>query len=592
MVRRTSSYGTGELILAALDYEIEELIVGLGGSATNDGGAGMAQALGFRLLDAAGESILPGGAALRDLDLRLAAAGRLAPVAVPAAFLAVFFLYPLGSIVGSVAEELSPGSVLGDERLRGVIWFTTWQAVVSTSLTLAAGLPAAFLLSRFRFPGRSALRVASLVAFVLPTVVVGTAFGGRGPSLAALFAAHVFFNLAVVIRVVGGFWSQLDPAYEDVAAEMGATGLRRFTDVLLPLARPAIVGAATLVFLFTFTSFGVALLLAGPSRATIEVEIYRQTSQLLDLPVAAVLTLVQLVIVSALLWVTSATESRAGVRQRLVASGDAARRPRTGGERTFVAVAAPLLAAALLLPPLRLVWRSVRTPTGITLDRYVGLGDVRAGSALPISPIDAVTTSLSVAAGAASIALVVGVLASWAISRSRQGSWLRALSAVPLGVSAVTVGFGYVVAFDAAPLDLRGSPWLLVAAQAVVAVPFVVRMVEPVLSTSARELTEQASALGASPLQAARDVLVPVASRAILGAAAFAFAIALGEFGATAFVARLDSPTMPVAIVRLLAQPGAASIGQATAMSVVLLVVTAVITVGIDRFRVGTFGRL
>jgi thiamine transport system permease protein len=230
--------------------------------------------------------------------------------------------------------------------------------------------------------------------------------------------------------------------------------------------------------------------------------------------------------------------------------------------------------------------------TGITLDRYVGLGDVRAGSALPISPIDAVTTSLRVAAGAASIALVVGVLASWAISRSRQGSWLRALSAVPLGVSAVTVGFGYVVAFDAGPLDLRGSVWLLVAAQSVVAVPFVVRMVEPVLSTSALELTEQAGALGASPLQAARDVLVPVASRAILGAAAFAFAIALGEFGATAFVARLDSPTMPVAIVRLLAQPGAASIGQATAMSVMLLVVTALITVGIDRFRVGTFGRL
>ena len=279
-----------------------------------------------------------------DVRLRLAAVGRLALVAVPAVFLAVFFVYPLGSIVGSVAEELSPGSVLGDERLRGVIWFTTWQAVVSTSLTLAAGLPAAFLLARFRFPGRSALRVASLVAFVLPTVVVGTAFGGRGPSLAALFAAHVFFNLAVVIRVVGGFWSQLDPAYEDVAAEMGATGARRFTDVLLPLARPAIVGAATLVFLFTFTSFGVALLLAGPSRATIEVEIFRQTSQLLDLPVAAVLTLVQLVIVSALLWITSATESRAGVRQRLVASADAARRPRTSGERAFVAAAAPLLA--------------------------------------------------------------------------------------------------------------------------------------------------------------------------------------------------------------------------------------------------------
>jgi glycerate kinase len=66
-VRRASSFGTGELIVAALNAGIEELVVGLGGSATNDGGAGMAQALGFRLLDASGAPIAPGGAALRDL---------------------------------------------------------------------------------------------------------------------------------------------------------------------------------------------------------------------------------------------------------------------------------------------------------------------------------------------------------------------------------------------------------------------------------------------------------------------------------------------------------------------------------------------
>ena len=526
-------------------------------------------------------------------DVRLRPAlGRIALAAVPIAFLALFFIYPLASILGSVIGEVSPGTVLGDARLRGVIWFTTWQAVVSTALTLTLGLPAAHLLARFRFPGRSGLRVATLVAFVLPTVVVGTAFAGSRPSLAALFAAHVFFNLAVVVRVVGGFWSQLDPAYEDLAAEMGATGVRRFTDVLLPLARPAIVGAATLVFLFTFTSFGVALLLAGPSRPTIEVEIFRQTSQLLNLPVAAALTLVQLAIVSALLWVTSVTESRAAVRQRIVASADAARPPRTRGERAFVALGAPLLALAVLGPPLRLVWRSLRTPAGLTLDRYLELGSVREGSALPISALSAVTTSLRVAVGAAAIAIVVGVLAAWVVAGSARGSWLRGLSTVPLGVSAVTIGFGYVVAFDTGALDIRGSVWLLVAAQAVVAVPFVVRLVEPVLASAGHDLREQAAALGASPWQTSRDVLLPVASRAILGAAAFAFAVALGEFGATAFVARLDSPTMPVAIVRLLSQPGAASIGQATAMSVLLMTVTAAITIAIDRFRVGTFGRI
>ena len=537
---------------------------------------------------------------------------QLALPAVPAVFLGLFFVYPLASIVGSVIGDVQPGTVLGDARLRSVIWFTTWQAVVSTVLTLVAGLPAAYLLARFRFPGRSALRVATLVAFVLPPVVVGAAFAGSRPSLTSMFAAHVFFNLAVVVRVVGSFWSQLDPAYEDVAAEMGATGLRRFTDVLLPLARPSIVGAATLVFLFAFTSFGVALLLAGPARATIEVEIFRQTSQLLNLPVAAALTLVQLAIVTALLWLTSRIENRAGVRQALVSSRDAARAPRTMGEQVFVAVAAPLLAVAVLAPPLRLIWRSVRTPTGLTLQRYLDLGGVRRGSALPIAPLDAIMTSLRVAAGAATIAIVVGVIASWVIARSRSGapspirpdtharlrseargsSWLAGLSAVPLGVSAVTVGFGYVVAFDSGVLDLRGSVWLLVAAQAVVALPFVVRLVEPVLTSTRHELTEQAAALGASSWQTTRDVLLPVASRAILGAAAFAFAVSLGEFGASAFVARLDSPTMPIAIVRLLSQPGAASLGQATAMSVVLMTVTAVVTVAIDRFRVGTFGRL
>ena len=522
--------------------------------------------------------------------------GRIALAAVPAVFLGLFFVYPLASIIGAVIVDVQPGTVLGDARLRSVIWFTTWQAAVSTVLTLTAGLPAAYLLARFRFPGRATLRVATLVAFVLPTVVVGAAFAGSRPSLGSMFAAHVFFNLAVVVRVVGSFWSQLDPACEDVAAEMGATGLRRFTDVLLPLARPSIVGAATLVFLFTFTSFGVALLLAGPARATIEVEIFRQTSQLLNLPVAAALTLVQLAIVTALLWLTSRTESRAGVRQALVSSRDAARAQRTMGEPVFVAVTAPLLAVAVLAPPLRLIWRSVRTPTGLTLQRYLDLGGIRRGSALPIAPLDAIVTSLRVAAGAATIAIVVGVIASWVIARSRWdsrgSSWLAGLSAVPLGISAVTVGFGYVVAFDSGALDLRGSVWLLIAAQAVVALPFVVRLVEPVLTSTRHDLTEQAAALGASSWQTTRDVLLPVASRAILGAAAFAFAVSLGEFGASAFVARLDSPTMPIAIVRLLSQPGAASLGQATAMSVVLMTVTAVVTVAIDRFRVGTFGRL
>jgi thiamine transport system permease protein len=511
---------------------------------------------------------------------------------VPAGFLAIFFVYPLVSILGTVLDGVAPTTVLTDPGLRAVIWFTSWQAVLSTGLTLLVGLPTAYAVARFRFRGRRILQTGTLVAFVLPTVVVGLAFSGTGPSLGALLAAHAYFNLAVVVRVVGGFWSQVDPAYEDMAVEMGASGVRRFTDVLLPLARPAIVGAATLVFLFTFTSFGVALLLGGPGRTTIEVEIYRQTSQLLNLPLAAALTIVQMVIVGCLLWVTSVVEARTGVRQRLLSTADTAREPRTRGERRFVSVIALVVGTAILVPPARLLWRSVRGTGGFTLANYVHLGSVRRGSAIPISATGAIATSLRAAIPAAVLALIVGGLAAGVVARSRRGSWLRVLSAVPLGVSAVTVGFGYIVAFDSAPLDLRGQPALLAAAQAVVAVPFVVRMIAPVLASIERDLGEAAAGLGASPARVARDVTLPMASRAILGAAAFAFAVALGEFGASAFVARLDTPTMPIAIVRLLGRPGAASVGQALAMSVFLMAVTALIAVALDRVRVGPFGRV
>lgn len=524
------------------------------------------------------------------------ATGRAALIAIPVLFLGLFFVFPLASIVdaglrpeGRLAVA-TVAEVLGDPDLRGVIWFTLWQAAASTALTLAVGLPAAYALSRLEFRGRRLLQALVLVPFVLPTVVVGTAFAWPGRSLTALLAAHVFFNVAVVVRVVGGSWAHLDPQLEDAAEGLGARGWARFTAVLLPLARPAIVGAATLVFLFTFASFGVVLLLGGPGRATIEVEIYRQTSQLLDLPVAAVLALIQLAVVGVLLWAGAVAESRV-VRQRLLPSEAVARSPRTGGERDFVACTVAGLCALALLPPARLVWRSLFGPDGITLSRYLELGSVHQGSVLAVSPLGAVGNSLLFAAGAAAVALLVGLPASLAVARARHSGWLRVLVGLPLGVSAVTIGFGFVVAFDRAPLDLRGSALLVPLAQAVVAIPFVVRIVAPVLASIETELIESAQALGASPAQAFRDVTVPLASRAVLGAALFAFVVSLGEFGATAFLARVDRPTMPLEIVRLLGQPGAAAVGQATAMSVLLMLATAAVAFAFDRFRVGSFGR-
>jgi thiamine transport system permease protein len=531
---------------------------------------------------------------------------RVAIVIVPVAFLAVFFAYPVIAIVGRGLApdwhvDLDPvGQVVTDAALRHIAWFTVWQATLSTALTLLAGIPGAYVLSRCEFPGRHVVRALVTVPFVLPTVVVGSAFvallGDGGPlaflgldqTLGAILIAHVFFNYAVVVRTVGSLWSHLDPRPEEAARLLGASRLRTFREVTLPALRPAIAAAGAVVFLFTFTSFGVILILGGPGTATLETEIYRQTAQFLNLPLAAALTVVQLVAIVVLLLLTSWIEGRQRVTLSLRAASETARRVRTAGGRLFVVANLAVMALLLGVPVAVLVFRSFDTPGGLGLDYYRALGEVHAGSTLFVEPVHAIANSLRFAVVATAIAVVVGGCAAFALASRRRG--LDTLVSLPLGVSAVTVGFGFLIALDHAPFDLRGS-WLLVPiAQALVAVPFVVRVMTPVLRAIDPRLRDAATTLGASPARVWREIDLPIVARAALVAAGFAFAISLGEFGATVFIVRPDQPTLPVLVYRLLGQPGPLNFGGAMAASVILMVLTALAILGIERFRAGTLG--
>jgi len=544
------------------------------------------------------------------------AVGTAAVLAVPTAFLAVFFAVPAATIVATGLRDDGTwqldglGEVLGSTATRRVAWFTLWQAVVSTAATVVAAVPAAWLVGRVRFPGRSVVIAALVVPFVLPTVVVGTAFlavlGPDGPvaavagwvgvdvdlrrTAAAIVVAHVFFNYAVVARTVGTAWLAVDPALEEAARTLGADRWTAFRTVTLPQLRPALAGAASIVFLFTFTSFGVVKILGGPRIATIEVEIHRLTTQLLDLRTAAVLSLLQVAAVVAAL----ALHRRAGRRRgtgRIASGASVLRRPR-GGER--VAVAGTLASASVLLgvPVATLVWRSFDTASGPGLLHYRSLGSLGRGSALFVPPLEAVRNSLLFGAAAACTALVVGGLA--AVGLHRLGGRARGLAdttvMLPLGVSAVTVGFGFLVALDEPPLDLRTSPVLIPAAQAVIAIPFVVRSLLPALDAVPLRLIDAATVLGASPRRAWWEVQARLLRRPALGALGFAYAIALGEFGATVFVARADAPTVPVAIFRSLSQPGALNVGQAMALSTILLVLTGAVVLLVDRLGDGRIG--
>ena len=522
---------------------------------------------------------------------------RAAVIAIPLVFLGVFFAWPVLAIIGRGlaphgALDLDPlGEVLTDPGLRHVAWFTVWQAALSTLLTLLIGLPGAFVLSRYRFRGRALVRALVTVPFVLPTVVVGAAFSALGitGSVVAILLAHVFFNYAVVVRTVGGLWSHLDPRPEEAAQMLGANRWRTFVGVTLPALRPAIIAAASIVFLFCFTSFGVILVLGGPRYATLETEIYRQTAQLLNLPLAAALAVVQLGAVLAALSIGGWARGRRAEALGLRAATEVSEPPRGAGPRTFVAANLGLMAVLLGTPIAVLVTRSF----GSGLDAYRAL--THSGTGFLEPPIRAVGTSLRYASIATAIAVVVGGAAAFALAGAprskRRGRWLLDLLVMlPLGVSAVTVGFGFLIALDAPPLDLRTSPAIIPIAHALIAIPFVVRVMLPVLQSIDPRLREAAALLGAAPRRVWLEVDLRIAARAALVAAGFAFAISLGEFGATLFIVRPETTTLPVVIYRLLGRPGTASFDQAMAASTILMALTAVSVLVIERLRVRDVG--
>jgi thiamine transport system permease protein len=190
------------------------------------------------------------------------------------------------------------------------------------------------------------------------------------------------------------------------------------------------------------------------------------------------------------------------------------------------------------------------------------------------------------------LATVIGLLAATLII-GRGGTlsrWFDVALMLPLGTSAVTIGFGFIIALGW-PVDLRASIWLVPIAHALVAVPFVVRSTVPTLRSIEPETREAAAVLGASPGRVWRHIDLPIVSRAALVGAAFAFVISLGEFGATSFIARPGAATIPTMIFRLLSRPGQATFGMAMALSVVLAALTAAVVLSIDRARVGDIGR-
>ena len=530
---------------------------------------------------------------------------------IPLLFLLAFYFLPLSTVLkqavqGFRASDLDGGLV---KKILDPLGFTIYQALLSTILTILVGLPISYVFSHFDFKGRRFLQTMVTLPFILPTVVVAAAFnsllGPRGwinlalmqifdlqttpiqlmNTLGIILLAHIFYNTSVFVRVVGAAWSQLEIEQEQAARVLGANNWQRFWHITFPLLKQAILSAILLVFLFDFTSFGVILLLGGPNFSTLEVEIYLQTTQMLNLPLAGILSVVQ-ILVTMLISLFALRADKGSVSFLPDIKGTRLRKPENKKQKILVGFLVGFIILFFVLPELGLFLRSFAKleaqraevgnfNTGFTFDFYRELFNNSRSSLFYVPPIEALKNSLLYAVSTTLIAGVMGIIAAYSLTHLQQKKLFRVFVSLPLGTSTVTLGLGFLLVFTRLDFFQQFPQTLIPIAHALVALPVVVSTLYPAFSAIPQNMHTAAATLGARKIQILTKIDLPLIRNSLTVAALYAFVLSLGEFGATSFLTRPEYPTLPIAIYRYLSLPGSLNYGQAMAMACILMVVCA-----------------
>lgn len=501
-------------------------------------------------------------------------------IVIPLAWFAVFFLWPTVNALVSLISLDAITETFSSSATWKVVWFTTWQSVISVIATFAISLPVTWILARFTFPGSRWVRGVISTPFVLPTVVVAAAVMALLPAryqfgVHSIVIAHVLFNIAVVVRIVGQRWQMIPTSQSQAAASLGANPIQIFLRVTLPQLRNSFINAATITFVFTFTSFGAVTVLGGVRYRTLEVEVYTYAVRLGKFDTAMVIALLQVVIVATVLLITSVCSRRAHTAQTpQVTHISLSDYPRN---RVTIQIVAVCTAALVALPFLTLFVRSFRSGDSWSVSAWENLWNgslERVGLDIP----RIIFHSLLFASIATAITIPFAyIVASTSVYTKRVGGLIQAATSLPIVVSAVTLGFGIIVTFDGAPLDWRSRTWLLPVVHALVALPLVVHILTPALRAIPPTQREAALTLGAAPLKVWWHIDAQHMRKPLVAGAAMSFAVSLGEFGATSFLTRSSSTTLPIAISQLLGRPGTLLQNSGFALAALFAALTALV---------------
>lgn len=515
--------------------------------------------------------------------------------AIPLAFFAVFFYWPLAHVVslglhGKWLESLT------NRRTLALVWFTTWQALLSTAIAIVISFPTAYLFYQRRFFGQRTLRTFVAVPFVLPTIVVAIGFFslrknvyldgllGHSPT-AFILAANVFMNFGIAVRIIGSNWANVDSSLVDAAALDGAGGIRTFWAISLPQLGPAIAAAASLIFLYCATNFGIVLVLGGGQIKTIETEIYFSATQALDLQRASGLVLIQSLLTIIALALTYRWSGR---NLHLFAHGFGSRiKPLSRKDFPLQLFSFPIIGLLILAPQLEILRRAFQSDRGWTILNFQNLASFGARNVLSISVLNATLNTARNALIVLMISLIIGLLISnIAIKISPNSIFRRAFEALfqlPVGISTVALGLGYLTTFGGGLFPLRSS-WLVTPiAQSIIATPLVIRILLPALSAIGSDLIESARTDRATPGDIWWLIQIPMVKSAISMAAGYAVIISIGDFAAANFLSYGNQATLPTVLFQLISRPGTQNYGMAMAASAIFVVLVAAVVFLTER---------
>jgi thiamine transport system permease protein len=548
--------------------------------------------------------------------------GTLLLMIFPLAFLSIFFFFPLLSILAEGLTGKHGGftlnhikDILSDRFYLRVIGFTAEQALLSTLASILLGLPGAFIFARYDFRGKSIIKSLTTVPFVLPSIIVVLGFviffGNNGIlnkavmavtgtdepplkilySLKAIILAHTFYNFPICIRLVSSIWSRINPNLERAGKSLGARGLRLFFNVTLPQLMPGILAAGALTFIFCFTSFAIILVLGGgPKYSTIEVVIYRLAKVSLDLKAGSAFAIIESILSVLFMWGYIKLQQRVSFSEKL------------GRERerqslsalfktpwgvlaslyliiTFIIIVAPMLSAVGYSFVRRSGWAGNSVPSIWWYKRIVLESET---SAFTVSYLTSIKNSLFFGMMTILFSLPLGTLIAYITTRRRfkLHSIFDAVTMLPLGISSIILGLGYIKAYQNFPWHITGTWYAIAFAHTIIAYPFVIRATNAVFRKINPSLIMAAQSLGANRWQTFWRVELPLIRSGIIAGATFAFAISIGEINATLMLYNPKLTTLPIAIYRLISSY---NYFAACALGTILMLICFLVFIIIDK---------